>query len=92
MIVTIYLDHKYFFPRSDSWSIYERLHNDLYNSDSAHVHWLRVREGTNPGGWNFRQTSTPSILYSKTTTPQILTLEGTGIYLLCFMRKTDQNL
>ena len=63
--------------RSDSWSIYERLHDDHLYDRSAHAHWLRVREGAKADWTNFAGMSSPTILYSKTTGPHALTLRGT---------------
>ncbi len=62
--------------RSDSWSIYEKLHNDPYMQVSAHAHWLRVREGEDAIAGNFKNVTSPTILYSKTSGPQALTLRG----------------
>ena len=66
------------FSRSDSWSIYERLHDDPVGRFSAHAHWLRVRERA--ANFNFAGTTLPTIYYSKSAGPQALTHRGTSIW------------
>ena len=69
--------------------MYEKLHNDPLSERSAHAHWLRVREGTYASNINFGGINSPTIFYSKSAGPQILTNAGiiNIILLYIFCRK-----